>query len=74
MSTVIEAQRDSEKIGYPLKSLAKNMQRNVQPIKSWVFCRIHLALNSCSKEFSMLIASMKHLLSLLTFKNRVSYI
>jgi hypothetical protein len=64
MFTVIEAQWDSDKTKYPLKSSAKNMQRNVWPFKSWVLCRIHLALNSCSKEFSMLIASMKHLLSL----------
>jgi len=64
ISTVIEAQWDSEKSEYPRKSSAKNVQCNVRPFKSWVFCRIHLAVNSCSKEFSMLIASMQHLLSL----------
>jgi len=63
-SAVIDAQWDSEKSEYPRKSSAKNMQRNVRPFKSWVFCRIHLAVNSCSKEFSMLIASRQHLLSL----------
>ena len=64
MSTVIEAQWDFEKTEYPLKSSAKNMQRDVRPFKSWIFCIIHLALNSSSKGFSMLIASMKRLLSL----------
>ena len=57
ISALIEAHWDSEKSEYPRKSSAKNVQYNMRPFKSWVFCRIHLAVNSCSKEFSMLIAS-----------------
>jgi len=52
IKALVNMQRDIQKTEHHLKSSAKNMQSNVQPLKSQTFHTVHWALNSSAKRLT----------------------